>query len=147
MFKDSLGRWITVGLFEETAGNNKSFIIGSIEEARKEFLKYEDPTGYDFSVNYLGGFKHWKALLSSPVIAEHIEDWQEELEVLIQSKALKRIASAAEGGSYQANKFLNDRGWETRKAGRPSKAEVEKNINREKKLKSSVEHFLTPVEK
>jgi hypothetical protein len=145
LFKDSLNRWITVGLFKETSGPNKDFVLMTIDEAREKFVECDDMTGYVFANRYLGGYAHWKAILSSPAMAEYIEEWMEELETKKRAEALQRIESEARTGHFQANKFLADRGWETRAAGRPSNVEVEKNIRREKKLAAKVEHFLTPV--
>lgn len=146
-FKDSINRWVTVGLFEETAGPNKEFVCMTIDEARQLFIECDDMTGYVFCTQYLGGYQHWKAILSSPKLEPYIEEWKEELEVKKRSEALNRIEREAQTGHFQANKFLADRGWETRKAGRPSNEEIEKNVRREKKLRDNVQHFLTPVDK
>ena len=147
MFKDSMNRWVTVGLFEETAGPNKDFVIMSLDEARKAFVSCGDLTGYIFAENYLGGWPHWQAILSSPRLSEEVEKWVDELDVKKRAASLQRIEEKAEEGHYHSNKFLADRGWSTRPAGRPSKDEVEKNINREKRLQAEVSHFLTPVKK
>lgn len=145
MFKDSMNRWVTVGLFKETAGPNKDYVCMSLDEARQKFIDCDDMTGYTFAVTHLGGYKHWKAILSSPVLREYIEEWEEELEVKKRAAALQRIEKEARTGHFQANKFLTDRGWQTRKAGRPSNEEVEKNLKREGKLQNEVEHFLVPI--
>lgn len=142
-----MGRWVTVGLFSETAGPNKDFIIMSLDEACERFVECNDPTGYVFAKQYLGGYKHWKALLSSPVMADHIEIWLEELELKLRCESVKRIIKTAEKGHFQANKCLVDRGWDNRKAGRPSKEEVERHTKREERFKASVDHFLKPVHK
>lgn len=144
-FKDSVGRWITVGLFEETAGPNKDFILMTIDEARKRFLETQDITGYIFAKLHLGGLQHWKALQASPVLAPLIEEWVEEMEVAKRSDALLRIEAEARGGHFQANKFLADKGWVNRPAGRPSKAEVEREMNKQTKIANNVKSFLRPV--
>ena len=41
---------------------------------------------------------------------------------------------SAEDGNYQASKWLADRGWHTRPAGRPTKLEIE----REKRIASAI---------
>jgi len=145
-FKDSLNRWVTISLFEETAVN-KDFVIMSLEDARRVYVEMGDPTGYNFSTEYLGGYRHWKAIMASPKLSEIIEEWNEEIEIKMQAEGLLRISAIAKEGHYQANKLLADRGWVQRAPGRPTKEEVEKNINRDRKLAKEVEHFLTPVEK
>jgi len=144
MFKDKGNRWLTTGLFAETAAGNKEFIIMTLEEGRERFVELKDMTGYKFANAHLGGYAHWKALENSTFHC-HIEDWKEELEVAIRCESLERIASEAEGGHYQANKFLADRGWDVREAGRPSKKEVEKKVNREAKVVEASKRFLTPL--
>lgn len=122
--KDTMGRWVTSGFFKETAGENKSFVAMTIEEARTRFIKCNDMFGIDFADKYLGGFQHWKAIQASPVMQPYVAEWKEELELRLRSLQLKRIASLSDEGQFQAAKFLMDRGWEKRSAGKPSKDEV-----------------------
>ena len=145
MFKDSCSRWLTTGLFKETAMGDKNFIIMTLEEGRKKFVELEDMTGYKFSQEHLGGYAHWKALEAS-TFAPHIEDWREELEVKLRCKALENIAAEASEGHYQANKFLADRGWDTRGAGRPSKLEKEKKVARDAKVVEASKRFLNKID-
>jgi len=144
MFKDKGNRWLTTGLFAETAAGNKEFIIMTLEEGRERFVELGDMTGYKFSNKWLGGYAHWKAL-EGGTFHSHIDDWKEELEVAIRCEALERIAAEAEGGHYQANKFLADRGWDVREAGRPSRKEVEKKVNSDAKVVQAAKRFLTPL--
>lgn len=146
-FKDSANRWVTVGLFQETAGQNKSFILYTLDEARKLFLESHDPTGYIFAQEHLGGWQHFKALEASPALRGHIEEWKEELEAKLRAEHLLGISSLAKSGHYQAHKFMVDRGWEQNSKGRPSKAEKQKHLAREEKLRNNVSEFLRPVEK
>lgn len=144
-FKDCVNRWVTVGLFAETAGPNKEFILWTLDEAKDLYLKTRDITGYTFAKQHLGGLSHWKALKASPTLSPILEEWEEEMEIMKRAEALLRIEAEARGGHYQANKFLADRGWDLRIAGRPSKAEVEKELNKQAKIASKVVDFLRPV--
>jgi len=137
MFKDSINRWVTTGLFKETAGPNKEFICMSLKEARKAFMECGDILGVDFADKHLGGFQHWKAINASPVLRPIITEWEEELEVRIRSKQIKRIDTLAEEGQFQAAKFLADRGWDKRAAGKPSKEEVTRETKVQAKIKDS----------
>ena len=133
-FKDVGHRWVTVGLFKETAGPNKDYICMTLEEARIRFVECGDILGVVFADRYLGGYQHWKAIQASslaPVIAE----WVEELEVRIRSKQLSSISVLADEGHFQAAKFLNDRGWEKRAAGKPSKNEVQRETRVQARMK------------
>lgn len=126
MFKDSVNRWVTRGIFAETAGQNKDHICMTLEEGRQRFVECGDMLGISFADKYLGGYQHWKAVQNSAALKGHIAEWKEELEVRIRSKELERIAGMAGDGQFQASKFLMDRGWDKRVAGRPSNEEVER---------------------
>lgn len=144
-FKDPCNRWLTSGLFIETAGPNKDFILFSLEEAKELFLETGDITGYRFATEHLGGWQHFKAMEASPVLRDIIEEWKEELEVKIRAENLLDIQENAKGGHYQAQKYLVDRGWEQNPKGRPSKVDKEKHLRKEEKLRSQVSEFLRPI--
>ena len=145
MFKDSVNRWLTTGLFKETALGDKRFVIMTAVEGQELFVEMADMTGYKFANKYLGGYEHWKALEASN-FAPYIEQWREELEVATRCGALERISEEAAGGHFQANKFLADRGWDTRSAGRPSKLEVTKQVRKDAKVVEAAKRFLTPLD-
>lgn len=94
---------------------------------KKRYLELEDTTEYDFATTYLLGWKHWQRIVENKALAPHVAEWREELELKLRSRAVKQMVALAEEGSYQASKWLADRGWDTRAAGRPSKSEKEKN--------------------
>lgn len=147
MFKDKMNRWVTAGLFKETCGTSTQYVLMSLDEAGTKFVSCGDMTGYVFANEHMGGFKHWCAMKASKALQPHIQDWEDELEMKIRSQALRRVNDTAKEGHFQANKFLADRGWQTRKAGRPSKAEVEREINKDKKLVSITSAFMNPIER
>jgi hypothetical protein len=144
-FKDSMNRWVTTGLFTETAGQNKEFITYTLDEARELFLATQDITGYTFAKQHLGGLSHWKALQSSPVMSPILDEWLEEMEVAKRAESLLRIEKTAREGHFQANKFLSDRGWEKHGRGRPSKSDVEKERNKQTKSAGQVVEYLRPI--
>ena len=92
---------------------------------KKLYVEFEDPTEYEFAQEYLLGWSHWQRLLENKLIRKHIDEWRLELEYRLRSKAAKKMIQKAERGDYQAAKWLLDRGWATRGAGRPSKADLE----------------------
>jgi hypothetical protein len=92
------------------------------------YLKEEDPTEYTFAAKHLLGWQHWKRLCENKTIAKHVAEWREELELKIRSQAVRDMMNlcSSESGNYSATKFLADKGWEKRTAGRPSKGEKER---------------------
>lgn len=143
---DSMGRPLTQSLFLEVGYSE--YAVYTLKEydhtyngvvypsLKALFLKEEDPTEYEFASRYLLGWQHWKRLNDNKVLAKHFEEWREELELKIRSQAVKDMMSlcASESGNFSAAKFLADRGWEKRGAGRPSKAEKERHKRIEDKI-------------
>src|SRR3546814_5329961 len=88
------------------------------------------PTEYEFANKHLANWNHWKRLLANVIIRRYIDEWREELELKMKAKAVREMQALvnSENGNFQAAKYLADKGWDKRAAGRPSKAEVEKRI-------------------
>ena len=140
-YKDEQGRFRTQSLFKEfyIGGDRgkkypavftlKEFDDGELPSMRRLFLSYDDPTGYQFAIDVLGSYEHWKRLSSLSWFAdEHLVKWQDELTVKLKSEGLKKITAVAAGDSAQAfnaSKFLVDNGWNPKK-GRPSKEAIRK---------------------
>lgn len=135
---DTMGRPLTQSLFLEIGYSD--FAVYTLKEydheyngktypsLKKLYLKEEDPTEYVFAEKHLLGWQHWKRLCENKLIRKHVDEWREELELKIRSQAIKDMMNlcASENGNFSAAKFLADRGWEKRAAGRPSKAEKER---------------------
>lgn len=135
---DSMGRPLTQSLFLEVGYSD--YAVYTLKEydypykgkhypsLKRLFLAEEDPTEWAFADKHLLGWQHWKRLCENKILAKHFEEWREELELKIRSQAVRDMMSlcASESGNFSAAKFLADRGWEKRGAGRPSKAEKEK---------------------
>ena len=146
MFKNENGRYLTKGLFFElTLPETRKHAIFTLKEEDHEvdgvvyrslkrlYLQYDDPTEYEFAVNELGGWKHWQELCSQSDIAEHIEEWRDEQEIRLRSRGIRDLMS--QEGSFQAAKYLADKGWVDKKAGRPSKAAVEREAKQQAGMK------------
>lgn len=137
--KDSMGRPLTQSLFIDINYDPK-FAVYTLKDEDHElngvtypslkrlFLEMEDVVEYDFARAHLLGWNHWKRLNENKLLAPHFEQWREELELAVRAQAIKDIInlSAQEQGSFQAAKFLADRGWIKRQPGRPSKEEEHK---------------------
>jgi hypothetical protein len=143
-FVDSAGKPMTQSLFLEIGYTEQAVYTLKDQDylyegkwypsLKKLYLQTEDPTEYEFATLYLLNWRHWQRLCENKVLRKHIDEWRDELEVKLRSKGVKEVMRSALAGNYQAAKFLADRGWDTRGAGRPSKAEVE----HEKKIQAAM---------
>lgn len=148
-FKNNQGKFYTNALFKEldtfnsgaaiyTLGGEDLTIEGTTYKSiRNDYLLLEDPTEYQFAIKYFNSWRHWKEVRESPKIKTHIDEWREELEVMLRSKGVKGVYDKALDGDYQASKWLADRGWSTKptsKRGAPSRADVVAEARKEAKV-------------
>lgn len=138
MNKDNMktpqGNYITQGLFLEihypdtaiyTLKNEDFTYKGKVYPSLKRlYLEQEDVIEYDFATKYLCGWKHWNRIQKNQLIAPYIEEWRNELQLKLRSKAFKEILkrTKTEQGMV-ANKWIADKSWVKREAGRPSNLE------------------------
>ena len=144
--QDTMGRPLTQSLFLELGYSD--YAVYTLKEydypykgkhypsLKRLFLNEEDPTEYFFAEKHLLGWQHWKRLCDNKMIAKHIEEWREELELKIRSQAVKDMMNlcASESGNFSAARYLANREWEKRPAGRPSKVEKEKHLRIEERI-------------
>jgi hypothetical protein len=150
-FKDNQGRWHTQALFKECPKKSdqldamftlrdKAFEgLPSIKEA---FLSMEDPTGYKVATELLGGWGHWKRLCQLSWFKVHLAEWEEELEIKMKCKGIRKMIELSEGDkavAKDATKFIVNREWES-KRGRPSNAERERNSKIDLAVGSAVDN-------
>lgn len=131
---DSRGRPILQGLFLEL--NYEPYCVYSLRDEHttyqdklypslgKLYVELEDPTEYEFANKYLYNWSHWQKLQTNKTLAKYIDQWREELEYRLRSKATKNMLEAASGGNYQAMKWIADKGWAVKGRGRPSKQDI-----------------------
>lgn len=140
------GRLITQGLFidfkyDETFAQytlddwDKEYKGKTYPSLKKLFIQFGDVIEYDFANEYLLGWNHWQRICANKLLAEHIEVWREELTLSLMAEGVRNIAQQAET-SFQASKFLADRGWEVKKAGRPSKADKQSELDKRLRMTS-----------
>ena len=150
---DDRGRYKTLSLFLEIAYDKDAiFTLKDYDHEyegkmyyslKKIYLEKGDPTEYQFAVENLAGWDHWQKICNNKVLAQHIEKWRAELELKLVSEGVRLIVNSAKGkGNWLAAKFLAERGWQTRAAGRPTKEELEKNIAIESAIQSEFEDDL-----
>lgn len=136
---DSQGKPLTQGLFLEI-NYDENYAVYTLKEKDHEYngkvykslkrlyIECEDPTEYIFATKYLLGWQHWKRICRNKLLLTHIQEWREELEIKLRAQGVRAMIdmSASESGSFQAAKYLADKGWDKREAGRPSKSELER---------------------
>ncbi len=148
---DTMGRPLTQSLFLE-CGYNVQYAVFTFNDEdktydgrvypslKKLYLETEDPTEYQFAKKYLLNWSHWKRLNENKMLREQFDEWREELEVVMRCDAIQAIRDmTADGSNFQAAKWLADRGWDKRGAGRPSKAQQD----RENRIDNKINEELT----
>jgi hypothetical protein len=148
-FFDEKGRILTTSLFLEVNYDTKVALYTlkdydhtyqgvTYPSLGKLFIECEDPTEYSFAKKYLGSWAQWKRMLENKFLAEYINSWREELEVRLRSQAVQNMIDMAssEDGNFSAAKYVAEYGWEKRKAGRPSKEEVQRHLAAEERIAS-----------
>lgn len=138
---DSKGSPLTQGLFLETSYGNTEFVQYTLKSRdhmykgrllpsiKRLYLEMEDITEYNFAYKYFLDWEHWKRIKENKLIAKHMEGWREELEVKVAASGIRAMQEMAIDGdkpNFQAAKFIAERGWEKRSAGRPSKEAVQR---------------------
>lgn len=145
--RDSRGRPLTQSLFLEIGYTDFAVYTFKDEDyeyqgkmypsLKKAYLAHEDPVEYDFATTYLLGWDHWQRLNENKLISVEIEKWRHELELKLRSQAFRDILDmTAEEKSFQAARWLADKGWVKGPVGRPSKKQQDKEEEFEKAMKN-----------
>lgn len=134
--RDTLGRPLTQSLFLEL-GYNTQYAVYTLKDEDYEYegklypslkrlyLEMEDVVEYDFANKYLLGWNHWKRLQENKQLTPHIDEWRTELELKLRSQAVRDIIDmTADEKSFQAAKWIADKGWHKLGKGRPRTAEA-----------------------
>lgn len=134
--RDTKGRPLTQSLFLEL-GYNTQYAVYTLKDEdynyegklypslKRLYLEMEDVVEYDFATKYLLGWSHWKRLEENKLLTPHIDVWREELELKLRSQAVRDIIDmTADEKSFQAAKWIADKGWNKLGKGRPRTAEA-----------------------
>jgi len=152
---DHIGAYRTQSLFFETNKSKltpiltlkrydleyKGVILTSLHRV---YMELADPTEYAVAMEVFGSWKQWEKIINNKLLLSIIQEWRDELEVKLKSDAIRALAKTAinEGSKgTAAAKYLAERGWEKRKAGAPTKAEVK----REMKVATQVSDEVTDM--
>lgn len=115
--------------------NSNSDARYTTEELKKKYVEcFNDPTEVEFVDKYLDGdFGWWERCKNTKAFAATYKEWRTEARQRYLHSNIKGIveiaADESNKGRFAALKYLCDTGFvegdEKRRAGRPSKAEVE----------------------
>ena len=145
-YKDKMGRYRTQSLFWEMRDESMTPVwcmkdYNLVKEGttypslKKIYMEYDHVPGaeYEFAMDQLGSWDHWIKLCNdtTPQIKEMIQGWRDEIEVRLKAKGIKSIIMHSldnDPKGLQAAKYLVEKGYAAKKAGRPSKEEVEREL-------------------
>jgi hypothetical protein len=97
----------------------------SINDWRKVFVECEDLTEYEPALKLCGSWEEWCRFKKEwPHFLTIVQEWKDEVEIRLRSQAVKRIVKASDT-SVDAAKWIAE-GKFHKRAGKPSKAEVER---------------------
>lgn len=142
---DSRGRYLLQPLFHEQPSNTleeypASYTLKNednpelgLRSARKIYVAQLDPTEYRAAMALVGSWAHWKRLTECPWFKPYLEEWREEVSVILQSNAIiEMLAKSVDPKNTLATKYIADRGWD-KKIGAPSKkAKTAKELREER---------------
>jgi hypothetical protein len=145
-FLDSAGKPMTQILFLELGYAEQAVYSlkeqhyiykGKLYPSLKQlYLDMADPTEYNFANTYLLNWRHWCRIYENKRFKPYIDEWREELDLKLKYQAHREMMMLveSEGGNYSAAKWLADRGWDKKGAGRPSKADKERSLRIHEKI-------------
>lgn len=148
-YKDEKGRYIVQGLFLEVQYNTDLavFTLDGIDKTYKGvvypslkrlYLECADPKEYTFATKYLFDWDHWQRICRNAMLRSHVDKWREELELSLVSEGVSALIDLAlNEKSYQAAKYLAERGWDKKARGRPSQDEVAEEIKKRADMETS----------
>lgn len=96
---------------------------------KEHYLASMDPTGYETAIKFLGSYDHWDYMMKSCAwFRDAVNQWKEELEVRLKSKAIakiKEIAFSEDKQSLAAAKYIATADYDKVDGrGRPSNVEI-----------------------
>lgn len=117
----------------------KEFEVHSCTSMYREFMKFN--TEYEAAIHILGSWTHWKRLCDCEWFQGYIGYWREEMSIRNEAMSKAVLLKNAEEGNTVAAKAVIEQ--ETKKTkGRPSKAEVKGERNRQASVDTKVTSIL-----
>lgn len=112
-FLDGSGKRVILGLFKEFARCDVKFKpVFTLQEVKELFLDCRDPSEYSVAMTLLGDWEHWLEVRNHALIKPHVDKWQAELAVKLQSEAIAQMKQHARlPGGTAAAKWLAEKGY------------------------------------
>ena len=112
-FLDGSGKRVILGLFKEFARVDVKFKpVYTLQHCKDVFLECRDPSEYSVAMALLGDWEHWQEVRNHVLIKPHVDKWQAELAVKLQSEAIAQIKQHARlPGGTAAAKWLAEKGY------------------------------------
>jgi hypothetical protein len=144
MFKDAQGRWKTKALFKDYSKEGMFWLHRCNQETpclHCAYVKQMDPTGYLFAEEHLGGWDHFQKLSKILWFKAELDQWSMAVETKMKAEGIQAMRVQAKKGSSPSAKWLAEKGWDQRGAGRPSKIEKARALKVEADLGAEVEEL------
>lgn len=148
------GQYLTQGLFYEFRHRTSCSDIGPYNLKEHDFkgslsmyqIYMSCASEYEAAQKLLGSWKHWAILCEIHWFKKHLETWREEREIKEAAVGKATILYQAKEGNVTAAKELVSLATK-RKAGRPSKLEIEAEKKKQIAIESNVTNLLAHVKK
>lgn len=141
------GHYLTQALFYEYRFQSKSdYIPFTLKDKdwRGHLSAYKiymaSATEYEAAITMLNSWKHWEHLCQAPFFAKEVAKWREEREIRDAAMAKAVMIEKVKEGDLSASRSLYEIATK-RKAGRPSKLEVES----EKKKQAAIDNKVSSI--
>lgn len=156
-FLDQRGQVRTQSLFFETNTTDfepmytlRPYDLDGLPSLKRLYIECRDLTGYLFAEKYLYDYKHLQRLKNAKQFAHHLDEWEEELNILMEAEAIQNlvVTSKTPGPQgLQAAKFLAQKGWQSGTKGRPKKEDVQKEVKRQANKRKDLEEAKARIKK
>jgi hypothetical protein len=91
---------------------------------KKIYLEMEDVGEYEFATTIFVNWGQWERICANRIFTKIIDGWRRELEIKMRGKGIAKMIKGADT-SITAAKWVADRKWADRGAGRPTKEDVD----------------------
>tara|TARA_Y100000361_G_C11138782_1_gene333759 strand:- start:173 stop:637 length:465 start_codon:yes stop_codon:yes gene_type:complete len=115
---------------------------------RDRFVAIGDPTEYEAALQLAGSWSEWQRMKKEwPEFRDKILiDWLAEVEVKLRSDAIREVcAHSRQQGGAAAAKWVAEGKYKPRRAGKPSKAEVQKQAKIQARIDDEVQDDIARV--
>lgn len=128
VFRDVLGRKMSIGLFEETSPQPDEIKPAfKLSDWHEVYIECRDPSEYKPAMRLVGDWEHWLFLRNNSTLKPIMDLWADELDACLKSEALEALNTIAKSpNGATAAKWLAEQQYREKKpVGRPKKEKEE----------------------